>query len=126
MSLETMTPDPVWDGDAHEDTVETLADLSSEATTIHVWGGDWCGDCRSELPELAAALEAAGLLAAVVEHPVDQQKEGELTDEYGVEYIPTVVVERDGEELARFVESEPVPAAVHLADQVADRVPDLA
>lgn len=125
MSLETLTPDPVWDADAHEETVETLASLSPEAVTIHVWGGDWCGDCRSELPELAAALEAAGLLEGVVEHPVDREKEGELTDEYGVEYIPTVMIERDGERLARFVESEPVPAAVHLADQLADRVPDL-
>jgi len=124
--LETLRPDPVWNVDAHEDTVETLSVLADRDPTIHVWGGDWCGDCRAELPALGAALEAAGLGDVVVEHPVDREKDGELTDEYGIEYIPTVVIEADGEELARFVESEPVPAAVFLADQVADRVPDAA
>lgn len=127
MSLETMEPDPVWDADAHEDTVDTLAALAEDGDlTIRVWGADWCGDCRSELPQFAAALDAAGLLDAVEAYPVDREKDGELTGEYGVEYIPTIVIERDGEEIARFVESEPVPAAVYLADQVADRVPDAA
>jgi thiol-disulfide isomerase/thioredoxin len=126
VKLETLQPDPVWDADAHEATVETLAALAETDATIHVWGGDWCGDCRAELPKLGGALEAAGLLDAVEAHPVDRNKEGELTDEYDVEYIPTVVIEREGEEIARFVESEPVPAAVYLADRVADRVPDLA
>jgi hypothetical protein len=30
-----------------------------------------------------------------------------------------VVVERDGEEVARFVEAEAVPISVYLADQIA-------
>ncbi|OYR83146.1 thioredoxin family protein, partial [Halorubrum sp. E3] len=48
-------------------------------------------------------------------------KEGELVEAYGIELIPTVVVESaDGEELARFVEEEPVSIAEYLADQLAD------
>lgn len=122
--LDTLEPDPVWDEDAHETTVETLSGLANEDPTIHVWCGDWCGDCRAELPELAAALDAAGLLGAVDEHPVDQNKNGEGTEAYDIEYIPTVVFEVDEQEIARFVEAEPVPAAVYLADQIADRVPE--
>jgi hypothetical protein len=72
------------------------------------------------LPDFAAALDAAGVPdERIEEYAVDQDKQGPGVKEYGIEYIPTVVVERDGEELARFVESEPVPAAVYLADQVA-------
>lgn len=118
MSLETMRPTPTWDADAHEELVETLAALDD--TTIHVWGADWCGDCRSALPDFAAAVEAAELSDSVAVHEVDREKEGELVDEYEIEYIPTVVIERDGEELARFVESEPVPVAAHLAEQVGE------
>ena len=117
MPLETMEPNPVWTADAYEDTVETLA--AFEDVTYRVWGGDWCGDCRSQLPDFAAALAAAGVPDDRIEHyPVDQDKAGDGVEEYGIEYIPTVVVERDGEELARFVEEEAQPIAVYLAKQL--------
>lgn len=116
MTLETMEPNPVWNADAHEATVETLSQLDD--ATIHVWGADWCGDCRSQLPDFAAALAAAGVDDTVSVHEVDREKDGALVEEYGVEYIPTVVVERDDEELARFVESEPVPIAVVLTEEL--------
>jgi len=120
MSLETMEPTPTWDEDAHEDTVDVFAELAEdESVTITVWGGDWCKDCRAELPDFGAALDAAGFPADRVEEiPVDKDKNGPLTDEYGVELIATIVVERDGEEIARFEEEEQVPAAVYLADQL--------
>lgn len=118
MSLKTMTPSPTWDPVAHRETVAAFERVADEVT-IKVWGADWCGDCRAVLPAFAAALEAAGVPEESIErYPVDRDKVGELTDEYGVEYIPTIVIERDGEELARFVESEAVPAATYLADRL--------
>ncbi|MFB6136635.1 MAG: thioredoxin [Halobacteriaceae archaeon] len=122
MRLETMEPDPTFDEAAHADTVEALAAVADDAT-VKVWGGDWCKDCRAALPGLAAALEAAGVPDERVEHyPVekadDGSKVGPGVEEYDVELIPTIVVERDGEELARFVEDEDVPAAVYLADEL--------
>jgi thiol-disulfide isomerase/thioredoxin len=120
MSLETMVPTPTWDADAYEDTVEVFAELAADDDVeIKVWGGDWCKDCRAELPDFGAALDAAEFPAERVEEiPVDEDKNGPLTDEYDVELIATIVVERDGEEIARFEEEEPVPAAVYLADQL--------
>jgi thiol-disulfide isomerase/thioredoxin len=117
MSLATMEPNPAWDGVAYEETVEALA---APGLVFNVWGGDWCGDCRKQLPDFAAALDAAGVPEERIrEHAVDQDKQGPGVEEYGIEFIPTVVVERDGEEVARFVESEPVPIAVYLADRLA-------
>lgn len=124
--LETMQPNPTWDAASYEGVVGVL---SREDLTFKVWGGDWCKDCRSQLPDFGAALDAAGVPAERVDHyPVekgeDGSKVGPLVEEYGVEYIPTVVVERasgsgaDGEEVARFVEDEPVPIAVYLADRI--------
>ena len=114
--LETMRPDPAWDAAAHEETVEALSD---ESLTYHVWSGDWCPDCRGQLPEFAAALDAAGVPAdRIEEYPVekvDGEKRGPGMDEFGVEFIPTVIVRRDGEEVARFVEEEDEPIATYLA-----------
>jgi thiol-disulfide isomerase/thioredoxin len=124
MQLETMEPNPVWTEEAYADTVDTLATLRDEVT-YKVWGGDWCIDCRSQLPDFGAALDAAGVPESRIEHfPVEKEDDGSKTgpqvEEYGIERIPTVVVERNGEEIARFVEEEPVPIAVYLGRELED------
>ncbi|WP_121821513.1 thioredoxin family protein [Halostella salina] len=120
MSLETMEPTPTWDSDAHGDTVETLA--AHDDLTYRVWGGDWCKDCRAVLPDFAAALDAAGVPEDRIEqYPVereDGEKVGPKVEEYGIELIPTIIVERNGDEVARFVESADRPAAAVIADQL--------
>jgi len=123
--LETMEPDPAWDAAAHGAAVDTLAAWAG-AVTFRIWGGDWCGDCRGQLPQFGAALAAAGVPDDRIEHyPVEKEADGSKTgpgvEAYGIELIPTVVVERDGEELARFVESEPVPIAEYLAGQLREQ-----
>lgn len=119
--METTRPDPTWDPIAHEETVETLRELPEDAT-IRVWGADWCGDCRAVLPEFFAALDAAGLADDARVYPVERndegEKVGELVEEYDVSLIATIVVEHDGEELARFEESAPVSAAEAIAAQL--------
>ncbi len=118
--LETMRPNPAWDADSYPEVVEAL---SRDGLTFNVWGGDWCKDCRARLPDFGAALAAAGVAEERVEHyPVEKEadgsKVGPRVEEYGIELIPTVVVERDGEEVARFVEKEDVPIAVYLAERL--------
>ncbi|UPM42149.1 thioredoxin family protein [Halocatena salina] len=117
MALETMAPNPVWDADAHEETVTVLRE--HDDVTYTIWGGDWCKDCRSQLPDFGAALEAADVEDDRIEHvAVDRDKQGPGVEAYDIEYIPTIVVERGGDEVARFVESEDVPAAAYLAEQL--------
>jgi len=121
-TLETMEPNPVWVKDAYSDTVDVLTRHSHDLV-FKIWGGDWCKDCRAQLPDFGAALDAAGVPAENVHHyPVEKEDDGSKTgpqvEEYGIEYIPTVVVEHDGEEIARFVEEEPVPISVHLAQKI--------
>ena len=124
MALETMEPNPVWTEEAYADSVTILRKCNDEVT-YKVWGGDWCTDCRSQLPDFAAALAAAGVPENRIEDfPTEKEddgsKTGSMVEEYGIEYIPTVVVEHDGEEIARFVESETVPIAVYLARELED------
>jgi len=123
MELETMRPNPVWDADSYDDAVATF-EARADDIVVKVWGGDWCKDCRSQLPDFGAALEAAGV-ENVEHYPVEKEDDGSKTgpevEEYGIELIPTVVVEdiETGEELARFVEDEDVPIAVYLAERLA-------
>jgi thiol-disulfide isomerase/thioredoxin len=123
MELETMRPNPVWDAESYEDAVATFEAMADDVV-VRVWGGDWCKDCRSQLPDFGAAMEAAGV-DAVEHYPVEKADDGSKigpgVEEYGVERIPTVVVEDDeGRELARFVEEAEVPLVVHLAEQLED------
>ena len=122
MELSTMEPNPAWDAASYPETVDAWAAVSDDVTVM-VWGGDWCVDCRNQLPDFAAALDAAGVPEDAIEHyPVekadDGSKVGPKVEEYDIEYIPTVVVERDDGELARFVEEEDEPLAVWLAERL--------
>mgnify|MGYP000554330865 FL=1 len=122
MELETMRPNPVWDADSYEDAVAVFEALADDIV-VKVWGGDWCKDCRSQLPDFGAALEAADV-ENIEHYPVEKEDDGSKTgpkvEEYGIELIPTVVVEdaETGEELGRFLEDEDVPIAVYLAEQL--------
>jgi thiol-disulfide isomerase/thioredoxin len=121
--LETMRPNPVWTAEAYEDALAVWRDVA-DVVTVKVWGGDWCKDCRSQLPDFGAGLEAAGVND--VEHfPVEKAENGSKVgpgvEAYGIEFIPTVVVELDGEEVARFVEEADRPILVYLADELEAR-----
>lgn len=118
--LSTMQPDPTWDAESYDAEVQRLA---RKGLTFRIWGGDWCPDCRQQLPQFAAALDAAGVPEARIQaYSVDREngeKVGEGLEEYGVSLIPTVVVEdASGEEIARYVEEEAKPIAGFLSDKI--------
>jgi len=119
MALETLEPNPVWMADAYADTVDTL-EAHKDEVVFKIWCGDWCKDCRAQLPDFGAALEAADVPDdRIEEYELDEKKQGPGVEEYGVEFIPTVVVERGGREIARYVENEEGSSiAVALADQL--------
>jgi thiol-disulfide isomerase/thioredoxin len=118
MALTTLEPNPAWAEGAHEETVDVLA-AHAEDLDFKVWAGDWCPDCRSQLPDFAAALAAASVPEdSVHQYELDTDKQGPGVEEYDIELIPTVVVEHGGEEVCRFVESEGTPIAVYLAEQL--------
>jgi thiol-disulfide isomerase/thioredoxin len=120
-----MRPNPVFTADAYEAELDVIRE-HADRVVFRVWGGDWCPDCRRQLPDFGAALAAAGVPdERTVHYPVEKAEDGSKVgpgvEEYGIELIPTVVVETDdGEELARFVEESDRPIAVYLSDALAD------
>ncbi|KLJ02430.1 thioredoxin family protein [Luteimonas sp. FCS-9] len=62
------------------------------------FGTDWCGHCQAAQPLLRAAIEARPDLAHV---KVEDGKGRPLGRSFGVKLWPTLVVLRDGVEVAR-------------------------
>lgn len=115
--MDAMEPNPAFDPESYPDVIAAFDSLDDPRVLI--WGGDWCPDTRQELPDFAATLEATSIGADRIEsYAVDRDKQGPKVEEYDVENIPTIVIEEAGEEVARFVETEDVPAPVFLAAQL--------
>ncbi len=122
MTLQTLDPDPSVDPDSFD---QSVLDALAGDHQFKVWGGDWCIDCKQQLPAFGAALDATGVPDDRIESfPVTKGpsgKEGPGVEAYGIERIPTVVVETpDGTEVARFVEEAEGSIAEALAAELAD------
>lgn len=62
---------------------------------------EWCGPCRMQTPtmlELEADYEGRAEIKKV-----DVDKEGELASKYSIFVVPTLVLEKDGVELKRWM-----------------------
>jgi len=69
---------------------------------IHVkrFHAEWCGPCRMLAPIIENIKPK---FSNVVFEDLDVDKDFELAQKYHVRNVPTVVVERDGEVIERFV-----------------------
>lgn len=107
----------VDDADVDEEAASRLAEVEPGAT-IEVYFGPWCPDSRRELSDFWAALERIDDVPFDTEYvALDQNFDaGDVSlDGLEVEYVPTFVVRRDGEEVGRVVESAPNGIAKDLA-----------
>ncbi len=75
---------------------------------IIVYLGTWCSDSRREVPRFWRALDqTGGMVPFTVEYVTvdeDKQEPAGALEGVGLEYVPTFVVRRDGEEIGRVVE----------------------
>lgn len=127
MTLDSMTPNPIWNASDHLETVTALSKLDSNFV-FKIWCDDGCKDCRAQLPNFSAALSAANINPNCIEqYPVDRlpdgKKQGPLVDEYDISRIPTIILEEkidtptsSTREIARYVELAEIPAADYLSE----------
>jgi len=78
---------------------------------VTIFLGVWCSDSRREVPRLLKALDAAGgMVPFQIRYiAVDRQKKEPAADITGskIQFVPTLIVSRDGHELGRIVEQSP-------------------
>ncbi len=90
------------DNDAIEDIKTKIEDVE-----IKVFCGDWCPDCRVQLPRFLSvilALKEEGIDIEIIE--VNRAKVDSFgkAEEFNVRAIPSFIFLRDGEEIGRIIE----------------------
>ena len=104
-----------WLTSAGEDDFQRVAAESTLPVLVDLWA-PWCRPCDIIAPGVEqAATRLAGRLKVV---KVDIDQAPAVANRFGVRSIPTVLVLRDGREVARQVGGVPPPELVRWAEEV--------
>lgn len=98
-------------------TENEFSDLLSNNKIVLVdFWATWCGPCKMIAPiieQLANQYEGKVTVAKV-----DVDKENSLAQKYGVQSIPTILIFKDGNEVAREVGFQPVASYTGILDNL--------
>ena len=96
-----------WIADAGDDDFAEVAERAPVPVLVDLWA-TWCAPCRMVSPALERlAVDRAGELKLV---KVDVDQAPRLSERFEVRAVPTLLVLRDGEVLARQSGAAPAPA----------------
>jgi thioredoxin 2 len=107
-----------WLTSAGDDDFEQVVTAASLPVLVDLWA-PWCGPCRMVAPGVEqAAQELAGRLKTV---KVNVDEAPRVAERFGVQGIPTLLVLRQGREVARQVGAVPPPALLRWVEEVIAR-----
>jgi thioredoxin 2 len=96
-----------WIADADDATFAEVADAAKVPVVVDLWA-PWCGPCRLVSPALEQlAHDLAGKIKLV---KVNVDNSPRLSQRFGAQAIPTLLVLRDGQVVARQTGAAPLPA----------------
>jgi thioredoxin 2 len=103
-----------WIADAGDDDFAEVAERSPIPVVVDMWA-TWCGPCRMVSPALEQlATERAGEIKLV---KVDVDAAPRLSQRFEIRAVPTLMVLRDGEVVARQPGAAPVQVLRSWLDQ---------
>lgn len=101
-------------GDTYNPNSETVETLKKILPQYHfvIFMGTWCEDTRELLPKLYKTLLLSRCYTNYTMYALDRNKQSPAhkEQEYRVSNLPTIIVQKDGKEIGRIVEtiSEPI------------------
>lgn len=96
-----------WIADADDTSFGEIADAAKIPVIVDLWA-PWCGPCRMVSPALEQlARDLAGRVKLV---KVNVDNSPRLSQRFGAQAIPTLLVLRDGQVVARQTGAAPLPA----------------
>ena len=103
-----------WLTTAGDGDFEEVAGASTLPVLVDLWA-PWCGPCRVVEPGVERAARSLAGRLKVVKVNVDEAPR--TAERLGVQGIPTLVLLRDGREVARQVGAVPPPALLRWAEE---------
>jgi thioredoxin len=82
--------------------------LQSDTPVIVDFWAEWCGPCHAVAPVLDRIVEESNGDLKLVKVNIDEQPA--LSQRYGVQSIPTMILFKDGEPAAAAIGAQPKPA----------------
>jgi len=67
--------------------------------TVKKFSAEWCSPCRALVPVMN---EIRGQFSNVRFEDIDVDNNQQIAEEYGIRSVPTVIIERNGQEINRF------------------------
>ncbi len=96
-------------------TMDEMNDLENNGIVLLDFWAPWCGPCRMMAPELEKAAAHYGEKVHVAKINIDDFEEAAVR--YGVSSIPTIILFKNGAEIARFVGAQPAARLIASVDQ---------
>jgi thioredoxin 1 len=91
--------------------------LASEKLLLVDFWAAWCGPCRMLAPVIEELAEQYSDKVTVAKVNVDEEKE--LAARYGIQTIPTVILFKDGQPVAKEIGVQPAAAFGRMIDKSA-------
>jgi thioredoxin 1 len=96
----------IFDTDLHHFEVDVIAASKDHLVMVDMWA-DWCGPCHFLTPVLLKVIPTYAGKVRLAKIEVDEGDNMKIAGRYGARGFPTVLLFKNGAEVARFHSAKP-------------------
>lgn len=107
------TPNPIFDTSLETFHTDVIEASNAQPILVDFWA-DWCAPCITIAPILEKLIPTYNGQITLARLEVDEDDNMKLAGQYKVRGFPTIMLFRQGKELARFSGARPAQAIRHF------------